>query len=389
MFKKIKIYFAFFLIAAIFETQISFAHCGPSINEGIQKIIDENRIKYRVPGIQVSILCPGEEMPRNFVSGTTTENGAVSVKSDDLFQIGSETKSFTSAILLKLEARGQLSIEDTIGKWLPQFYVWKDITIKQLLNHTSGIVDYFDTEEFAKIEIDSNFKKQWTPDELIRLVINKPSYFSPGQGFHYSNSNYVLAGMMITAATGKSVEEAMKTFLLEPLLLSNTYYLPRPYDENIMQRMAHGYYPIEDNAPFVDSTEYNMSEADAAGAIISTSEDTAVWIKKLLTSDLLPEEQRNKMITLVSMENGQPLPPSSKKPGYGLGIARHFDSFGGEIWGHDGSTFGYNANMILLKCNNVYISTIMNLRDEHVSMIISHELISYIQSTDTSKRCTI
>ena len=88
--------------AVIFETQLSFANCGQNINEGIQKIIDENRIKYRVPGIQVSIICPFDDIPRNFVSGTTTEESTALVKSDDLFQIGSETKSFTSAILLKL-----------------------------------------------------------------------------------------------------------------------------------------------------------------------------------------------------------------------------------------------------------------------------------------------
>lgn len=379
----------FILITTIFETQISYAECGQNINEGIQKIIDEDRIKYRIPGIQVSISCPGEDSPRNFVSGTTTEEGTILVKPDNLFQIGSETKLFTSTILLKLEADGLLSINDSIGKWLPQYLAWKNITIKQLLNHTSGIVDYFDTEEFANAEINSNFKKQWTPDELINLVINKSPYFEPGQGFHYSNTNYVLVGMIISAVTGKSVEEEMKILLIEPLLLSNTYYLPRPYSEDIMQRMAHGYYPVEENAPFSDSTDYNMSEADAAGAIVSTSQDTTIWIKKLLTSDLLPEKQRNEMMTLVDMENGQPLPLTSKKPGYGLGIVRDFDNFGGEIWGHDGSTFGYISNMIWLKCNNVYITTIINLRDDHHSSDLLNDLIAYIQGTDTSKQCTM
>jgi D-alanyl-D-alanine carboxypeptidase len=374
-------------IATIFYMQFSYAECGQNINEGIQKIIDQDRIKFKIPGIQVSISCPGENTPRNFVSGTTTQEKTIPVKPDNLFQIGSETKSFTATIILKLEANGLLSINDPIGKWLPQYPAWKNITIKQLLNHTSGVVDYFDTDEFTNTETETNFQKQWSSEELVNLVINVSPYFAPGQGFHYSNTNYVLAGMIISVITGKSVEEEMQTLLFEPLLLSNTYYLPFPYSNDIMQRMAHGYYPVKIHEPYEDSTDYNMSEADAAGAIVSTSEDTAIWLKKLFTSNVLPEKQRNEMMTLVDMDNGQPIARASKKSGYGLGILRHVVISGVEIWGHDGSTFGYNSNMFLLKCNNVYITTIINLRDEHKSSNLLNDLITYIQNTDTSKSC--
>lgn len=375
-------------IAMMIYTQFSYAGCGTYLNEELQKIIDEDRIKYRVPGIQVSIYCPGESNPRNFVSGTTIENGITSVRPDTLFQIGSETKSFTSTIILRLEADGLLTINDSIAQWLPQYSVWKNITIRQLLNHTSGVVDYFDTEEFRKIELNTNFTKQWIPDELVQLVINKSPYFAPGEGFHYSNTNYVLAGMIVSAVTGKSIEEEIKTMLIEPFHLSNTYYLPRPYSEDILQRMAHGHYPIEENAPFVDSTEYNMSEADAAGAIVSTSHDTAIWIKKLLTSDILPEKQRKEMMLLVDMENGKPLPSGSKKTGYGLGIVRGFDTFGREFWGHDGSTFGFNSNMVFLESNGLYVTTLINLRDDHVSNALLNDIITCIQNIDQASKCT-
>lgn len=376
-------------IATICYTQFSYAGCGQNINEGIQKIIDQDRIKFNIPGIQVSISCPGENTPRNFLSGTTTQEKTTPVKPDNLFQIGSETKSFTSTIILKLEANGLLSINDPIGKWLPQYPAWKNITIKRLLNHTSGIVDYFDTDEFKNTETETNFQKQWSPEELVNLVMNVSPYFAPGQGFHYSNTNYVLAGMIISVITGKSVEEEMQTLLFEPLLLSNTYYIPLPYSNYIMQRMTHGYYPVEIHEPYADSTGYNMSEADAAGAIVSTSEDTAIWLKKLFTAHVLPEKQRNEMMTLVDMKNGQPIPRASKKSGYGLGILRNFEVFGTEIWGHDGSTFGYNSNMILLTCNDVYITTIIDLRDEHKSSDLLNDLIIYIKKTDTSKSCPV
>jgi D-alanyl-D-alanine carboxypeptidase len=103
---------------AIFGIDVSYAACSQNINESIQKIIDGNRIKYQIPGIEVSVSCPGEEIPRDFVSGTTTIDGTVPVQSDHLFQIGSETKSFVTAVILQLEAEGRLSIYDPISTYL-------------------------------------------------------------------------------------------------------------------------------------------------------------------------------------------------------------------------------------------------------------------------------
>lgn len=385
---KIKMFsICFMILISALVTQITYAECGPKLNEGIQKIIDEDRIKYQIPGIQVSISCPGEENPRDFVSGTTTIDGAMSVKPENLFQIGSETKSFTSVILLKLEADGILSINDPIGKWLPNISPdWKNITIKQLLNHTSGIFNYAETDEFWSIEKNSGFKKQWAPDELINLVVNKSAYFKPGKGWHYSNTNYVLAGMIIQAATGKLVEEKMNTLLLEPLHLTNTFYLPYIYSNNIIQRMAHGYHKTA-NDPLADATNYNMSMADAAGAIISTSHDTAIWLRRLLTTDtVLPAAQRKELMSLVDMKSGQELPNTNNISGYGLGIG--FDYYGEEIWGHDGGTLGYLSNMLWLKCNDVVVTSLINISsDDNVSGDLISDLVNYIQKSDNSKQC--
>lgn len=382
------------LMVSIFATQISYAECDHNINKGIQKIIDATRMKYQIPGVQVSISCPGEEHSRDFVSGSTTMDGVTPIKPDHLFQIGSETKSFIAAIILQLEAEGWLSIYHPVGKYLQNIPdSWKKITIRQLLNHTSGIFNYTETDEFLSIEKSSDFKKQWVPEELIKLIINKKPYFEPGMGFHYSNTNYVLAGMIIRAVTGKSVEEEIKSRLLDPSHLSNTYYLPRTYNEDIMQRMAHGYFKLA-NSPSIDVTDYNMSMADAAGAIISTSRDTAIWLRQLLTTDsILPDRQRNEMMNLVDEDNGQPLPNTSNKIGYGLGIEHGFisDSSGGEIWTHGGGTMGYISNMIWLKCNNVVITTIINIssEDNNGNGALVNDLIAYIQKTDTSNQCNM
>jgi len=271
----------FVIFMIIFGMDVSYAECGKNINESIQKIIDENRIKYQIPGLEVSVSCPGEEVPRDFVSGTTTIDGTVPVQSDHLFQIGSETKSFVAAIILQLEAEGRLSIYDPIGAYLKNIPdAWQIATIQQLLNHTSGIFNYTQVLEFWQTMKDSDFKKQWSSVELISLAKDKELNFSPGLGWSYSNTNYVLAGMLVEAVTGKSIEEELNTRLFQPLYLCNTHYYSKAYSDDILKRMAHGYSSLGffSDEPR-DITDKNMSWGNSAGAILSTSHDTAIWLR--------------------------------------------------------------------------------------------------------------
>jgi D-alanyl-D-alanine carboxypeptidase len=378
------------LVACSGQDESSYAQCGQEWDKGVQQIIDEDRAKYGIPGVQVSVSCPGEEQPRNFVSGTTTIDGTTLVKPTDLFQIGSVTKSFIAAILLRLEADGWLSMDDPIGKWLPHQIPsdWKNITIKQLLTHTSGIVNYTETDEFNRVQRDNNYKKQWTSEELISFAINKPPYFQPSEGFHYSNTNYILAGMVISSVPGKSVEKEMKTLLSKTLPSSNTYYLPHPYSKDIMDRMAHGYYS-SDTDSLIDATDDNMSMAGTAGAMVSTSEDIASWVRKLLTTtSALPEKQRSEMMSLVDIENGQPIPMTSEKTGYGLGVM-HGSIFGSKAWMHGGGTRGYLTEMVWLTCQDVVVTTIINISSEDGTESLIADLISYIQKSDTLNQCKV
>lgn len=380
----------FIIIIFFLKIPIGYANSYQSINDDIQKMMDDVRTQYQIPGIEVSISFSGEDTPRDFVSGTTTIHGLTPIQPDNFFQIGSETKSFVATIILQLEAQGSLSIEDPIYKWLPQLpFSWRNITIKQLLNHTSGIFNITEVEEFWEIETKSNLQKQWTPEELINLVVNQPSYFEPGTGFHYSNTNYILAGMIVRNITGHSVEDEMKNRLFTQLNLSHTHYFSRAYPAEILQSMAHGYsdgFPEKDK----DITNGNMSMADAAGAIISTSHDTAVWLRTLLTSSsLLPETQQTELMSLVD-QMGKPLPSESKKSGYGLGIARHIDAAGNEIWFHGGSTIGYLSNMLWIKCNDIVVTLTTNYNSEKSSIgnqVLTDNLITYLLQFDASNQC--
>ena len=124
---------------------------------------------------------------------------------DTLFQIGSNTKAFTAALILKLEAAGKLRLDDTIGRWLPQYPAWKDVTIRSLLNMTSPIPNYSETVEIGKIEA-ADIHHQFSDKDLIGFVDPANGHsFPPATGWFYSNTNYILAGLIIEAASGINV----------------------------------------------------------------------------------------------------------------------------------------------------------------------------------------
>ncbi len=136
---------------------------------------------------------------------------------DTLFDIGSNTKEFTAALILKLEAAGKLNIEDTIGKWLPQYPAWKDVTIRSLLQMTSPIPNYSETVAIGEIEV-ADLHHQFSAKDLIGFVDPaNGAHFPPATGWFYSNTNYILAGLIIEAASGMNYEQALTTMILEPL----------------------------------------------------------------------------------------------------------------------------------------------------------------------------
>lgn len=324
------------------------ASINQKMDHEIQKIIDQNRIAYQIPGLQVSIIFPGETEPHDFVSGTTTLNGTQPVTPLNLFQIGSETKSFTAATLLMLEAEGKLSLDDPIAKWLPQRIPtsWQTITIRQLLNQSSKIYNYTDSDDFVSQLFSGDFKKTWTSDELIQLAFDKPFCDT----WCYSNTNFILAGMIIEAVTGDSIEHVMTTRLFNPLQLKNTYYFPNI--QIVLPRMAHGYsksgtFPVEPK----DITDLNLSWGRTSGAIVSNSHDTAIWLKKLLDGSLLPKKQLEELTTTV---------PEGDGSYYGLGLEQDFDSFNQETWEHNGKSLGYSSWMIWLKKSDIVITIIIN-----------------------------
>lgn len=377
------------IVATVFLTLPSaYAICSNDFDKNIQKILDEGREKYELVGMQLSILCKNEVIPHDFSTGTTTKDSLINISPGSLFQVGSITKSFTAALILKLEAEGLLSINDEIGMWLPQLPdAWKKITIRQLLNHTSGLYDYISTDLFSVFIADVNH--QFQPDELLKFV-KTTLLFPSGTGYFYSNTNYLLAGMIINAALAsqnKSYASEIEEQIFNPLGLFNTYYLPHPYNKLIFSRMAHGYYLIY--FPKVsDITSFNMSYTSTAGANVSTAHDVAMWLNNLVHGLVLPTKQQTEMLTMVDMETGKAVTDY----GYGLGLYQH-NMQNEKAWMHRGITMGYFNGMYYLICRDMtiaYTSTpsFKKQLPEDSEKIIE-EIISYIQQTDPKEECHV
>lgn len=239
---------------------------------------------------------------------------------------------------------------------------------------TSGIPDYLSQDNFIADYTD-NPNKNWLPEEIVDYVAKKPLLFPPGTAWNYSNTNYILAGMIIAKLTGHTVEEEMnrRFFSLynsSHLDLKNTHYITNHYPIPIAPSMTHGYmYKLHISGKFfppkTDMTYFSLSYGGAAGAIVSNTEDITQWVRALLTPNkVLPAKQLNELMTLVSVKTGKPLKtPDEKDPnGFGLGIGVSYPGkeVPGLVVNYEGQTFGYRAQYFYFLNQNLLITGIVN-----------------------------
>ncbi|MDR4329291.1 serine hydrolase domain-containing protein [Bacillus pseudomycoides] len=259
------------------------------------------------------------------------------MKTDFHFRIASVTKTFTATVVLQLAAENRLNLDDSIEKWLPGViqgngYVAKQITIRQILNHTSGIAEYSRSKE---ADFFKNTKKSFTAEELVKIGLSLPPDFAPGKGWSYSNTGYVLLGILIEKVTGNSYAEEIENRIIEPLELSNTFL---PGNSSVIPGTNHarGYFQPDGAIELKDVTYYNPSIGSSAGDMISTADDLNKFFSSLLSGKLLKEQQLKQMLTTVPTG-------SAEISGYGLGIYETKLPNGVSIWGHSGGIPGFST----------------------------------------------
>ncbi|MGW6015847.1 serine hydrolase domain-containing protein [Streptomyces sp. NPDC055210] len=267
----------------------------------------------------------------------------------DHYRVGSITKTFTSTVVLQLEAERVLSLDDTVDKWLPGVvhgngHDGRRITLRQLLNHTSGIYDYTTDDTFARTYFlkDGFFEHRFDrlpPRDLVRIATSHAPDFAPGTSWNYSNTNYVVAGMVIEKATGHTYGDEIRQRIIQPLGLNATL-VPGTYPK-VPKPSSRAYGKLAETAtgPTYDVTELNPGLASAAGEMISDPGDLNRFYSALLRGRLLPKKQLAEMKTTVKVGE---IPNA----GYGLGLIERELSCGVVVWGHGGGIHGSTSEAV-------------------------------------------
>ncbi len=276
-------------------------------------------------------------------------NAAGNVVNDEntIYQLGSITKQFTAAIILKLQEEKKLRVQDKLSKYFPAYPKGDSITIEQLLTHTSGIYNYTQNGDFMSKEVTNPA----TREKIMALFKDKPLDFSPGTGWNYSNSGYSLLGYIIEIVTGKPYEEVVRKYIFTPLQMTHSGF---DFTHLKSTEKATGYFKLDNPnaapAPTVDS-----SVSFSAGAIYSTIGDLYRWHNALLTNTILTKAQQEKAYT-----------PVRNKYGYGWGI----DSLEGKRRvGHGGGIHGFITNIARVPEDDVCIVLLSNASDQTLEEI--------------------
>jgi D-alanyl-D-alanine carboxypeptidase len=259
----------------------------------------------------------------------------------DRFRIGGLTKTFTAAVVLQLVGEGKIALDDTLEQWLPGAISNGDaISVRQLLNHTSGIFDYIkDPRVLGPYleDLPNNLALIFDPREGVSIAAEHGPLFPPGSDLSYSNTNYLLLAMIVEVATGDSIGSELRERIFEPLGLRHTAY---PTSSRINGSYTHGYLPL-DESTLLDVTPLSPTLLGASGGILSNAKDVARFYRALLAGRLLAPELLNAMQTIDPVATGGV--PDSGFPGggWGLGLLRETFPCGSEAWGHDSEIPGY------------------------------------------------
>ncbi|WP_329124589.1 serine hydrolase domain-containing protein [Streptomyces sp. NBC_01465] len=269
---------------------------------------------------------------RTYTAGVGDLATGAKVPADGRVRAGSNTKSFTAVVMLQLVGEGRIRLDAPVDRYLPGLVRGKGndgrrITVRQLLQHTSGLPNY--TEYGLQL-------RHYEPRELVDIALAHQARFEPGKKWEYSNTNYVLAGLIIQKVTGRSLAEELDRRIIEPVGLHDTYF-PAPGDATVRGPHPHGYDRESADAPLSDVTEMDPSWAWAAGQLITTDSDLNRFFTALLSGRLLPKAQLAQMRTTV------PADYFGAGARYGLGLVSIPLSCGGVYWGHGGSFPGYET----------------------------------------------
>ncbi len=299
----------------------------PAQRAAIDIALDKSFAATKAHGVIVGIWIPGQGsyVATRGVSDVTTKRP---MGVDDHFRIGSITKTFTATALLILADEKKLGLDDPVSKYAPWVPNGEKITLRMLADMTAGLPSYTENDTWVT-QAFSNFKREWTPRELVDAGLTQPPDFPPGQGWHYSNTNYVLLGLILEQVSGKKSQDLFAEKIFTPLKLMQTSW---PTTSAMPSPSAHGTTVQTLNDKLDDATNRNPSWAFTAGQLISTLADRHTWVVSYTAGTLISPAMQKERLTWMTM------PPNTPARAYGIGIGTDHG------WlGHTGELPGYNC----------------------------------------------
>ncbi|WP_375138026.1 serine hydrolase domain-containing protein [Streptomyces sp. Act143] len=285
------------------------------------------------------------------VTGVADRKTGRTISTRDRFRIGSVTKTFSAVVLLQLVDERKLRLDTSVNHYLPGLLPDDRITVRHVLSHRSGLYDYTN-DMFARTVpgFEAVRTKVFSYRELVNRSLRHPRTNRPGVAYSYSNTNFVVAGMLIEKLTGQSVQTAYEKRIFEPLGLRNTFYVHPGV--KLPGRHARGYLtPDTPGAALVDATRQTTSWAQSAGSIISTAGDLNTFLSALL---------RGKLTSAASLDQMQRWWKVNGNTSYGLGLRRRTLSCGVSVYGHTGAVQGYYTYAFTSKNGRRSVSALVN-----------------------------
>ena len=332
-----------------------------ALRRDLSDYLTSRRKAEHISAISLQITFPGTRPAISLADGTARYDGGPRVSASAPWQIGSNTKAFTAVILLQLEAAGKLSINDPIGTWLPQYPAWRHITIRQLLDMTSRIPDYTSQPAFAAA-VAANPSARFTTAQLVSYVAGLR--LGP-KGWHYTNTDYILAQMIIEKVTHDTYASRLTQRIIDPLRLRSTCLAPDTCPPSDAARMPAGYLYIAGvPASLLGQAvpPLALTWAQGAGGIVASLADMTTWDRALYSGQLLPPRQQHQLESLVSEATGQPIAGTTLADpvGFGLGVQQVTSAQTGAIWDYEGQTFGNRVVHLYFPRSGMIIALALN-----------------------------
>jgi D-alanyl-D-alanine carboxypeptidase len=306
-----------------------------AVQQGLDSLVRDHDF----PAAMASVREPGGRS-RFYSAGVGDVKTKEPVPTDGQVRVASSTKMFTAAVVLQLVGEGKIGLDEPVETYLPGLLRGEgidghDITVRQVLQHTSGLPEYF-AQDYKDIQ-----HRYAEPRSLLDLALAQPATFAPGTGWRYSNTNYIVAGLLVQRVTGRPIAEEITNRVIKKIGLKHTYW-PGTGVQTIRERHAHGYYtPATAGQDRFDFTEMDPSWGWAAGQMISTPGDINKFLTALVGGNVLAPAQ------LAEMQKTVEAPGFPAGWSYGLGLMKISLSCGEFAWGHGGDIDGYeNRNGI-------------------------------------------